>query len=192
MSDLRERFRESEEELSDVQMSEGHQERFLNKLEARSPQKSFSNGSQLWRVAAALIVVIASAALYWISKDGVERMEELAEAEVESNEGEEIPLKEATFYYKQTMDQQFAALEQFYGDNDSKELIEETKELISDLQIQYELLEKELEESGDERIVIAMIENYQKRIELLEKLIKELTYIKQIKLEQDEKSNQNA
>jgi molybdopterin converting factor small subunit len=190
MSDLRERFRNSKESWDEQSLPKGHKERFLEKLEIKESRKN----PTLWRVAAATLLVLASAAMYWINKDSLNEQSGFAENEEiqEQKESGEIPLEEASFYYEQALEQQFAAIEQFYGDEDSKELIDQTKLMISELQKDYEKLEKEFERTGEERVVLAMIENYQKRIELLQELIQQLTYIKQLKIEQNEQSNPNA
>jgi len=189
MSDLRKRFIDEDDKIESIELRDGHRERFLDKLN-KSENKSYG---QWWKVAAGLIFILASSVIYWTSKDFVDAGAHLAQEEVqEVKEGGSIPLEDATYFYKQAIDAQFAQLEEFYGDTDSKELIEQTKLLIKELQIEYEKLEEDLEASGEERIVIAMIGNYKKRIELLEELIEKLKYIKQIKLEQNENTDQNA
>ncbi len=187
MSDLKKRF--SGSNMEEMELPKGHRERFLSKLD-----KDRSKGrSHLWKVAAGLAIVIASSAIYWSAKNSVLQTAEVKEQEEEQLESEyAIPIEDAAVYYKQTLEAQFAKLNEFYKDEDSKQLIEETKLLIAELQKEYEKLEKDLERTGDERIVIAMIGNYQKRIELLEELVLKLNYIKQLKLEQNEKANQNA
>lgn len=189
MSDLRNRIQEGKDVFDEIELSKNHEKRFHQKLESNSKPASYT----WWRVAAVLAIVFATSAIYWNSKLNVNEAAQLEKAaeEIEKPEAE-IPLKDASNYYQHSVDQQFATIEEFYGDEDSKELIDETKELIKELQAQYELLEAQLEETKEDRIVIAMINNYKSRIELLEDLINKLNYIKQQKLNQNEIPNQSA
>ena len=190
MSDLRKRIKENRESFDNQKLPEGHEGRFKAKLHNH---KSAPNYTWL-KVAAAIVLLIASGALLW-DKESSElnsSVQTVEDMEIESTVEEELPLKEASKYYEQTLDQQFAALEEFYGDEDSKALIEETNELIAKLREDYKELEKELESSGDDRVVLAMIQNYQQRIGLLEELMQKLIYIKQLKQSNHENSNQNV
>lgn len=190
MSDLRKRIAQERESLDQMELPTGHHERFQKRLKSRERRSPF----QVWKVAAGLILVLASSVIYWSNKPTLTKESSLPETAENSSEEVDhtIPLEDATFYYNQSINHQFAALDEFYGDDDSKQLIDETKMLITELQKEYEELEKQLAKSADERIVIAMISNYQRRIELLEDLVNKLKYIKQLKTEQNEKSNHNA
>lgn len=187
MSELRERFKKERSRIDQHDLSKGHKARFLEKLARQEERKVFP----LWKVAAASIAILLSGLVYWFYPSGsaIDRQE--AE-QIDQNADDALPIDDASFYYEQAIDQQFTTIEEFYGDEDGKALIDQTKLLIKELQEEYRSLEAELAKSGDEKIVIAMIENYQQRIELLEELIQKLNYIKQIKSESNEKSKQNA
>lgn len=191
MSDLRNRIQESKADFDDQELPEGHEQRFLQLLQVEQSEVSFA----WWKLAAAILILIATPLIYWQFDKGSAN-DSLADQESSESIGEEdstkLPLEEASFYYEQSIDQQFAALEQYYGDEDSRELIEQSKELIEELRKEYIKLESELEQTGDERVVLAMIKNYQKRIELLEGLVQKLQYIKQIKQSNHENADQNA
>lgn len=200
MSDLRNRISEHLKEGEELEPRSGHRDRFLKKLEEKTSVEGHpTSKSRIWlRIAAAIVVVLISATVIQLMmSDGNEGIEETASVNPEEEEStafesdDRLPLEEATYYYKRSLDQQFASIEQFYADEDSKELIDHTKQMISELEKEYQKLEIELQKTGDERIVVAMISNYQSRIGLLEELIIKLKYIKQIK-EGNHENNQNA
>ncbi|MAY83117.1 MAG: hypothetical protein CMP59_03205 [Flavobacteriales bacterium] len=190
MSDLRNRIKENKSEFDEQELPFGHEARFQNRLKKMNRKP----GRNWLKIAAAAVILIATGALLW-DNDSSElnsSVETVADLELERQLPEELEIEEASKYYEQTLDQQFTALEEFYADDDSKTLIEETKNLIAKLREDYKELEKELESTGDERVVLAMIQNYQQRISLLEELVQKLTYIKHLKQSNHEESNKNA
>ncbi|MFD2562425.1 hypothetical protein [Aquimarina rubra] len=70
----------------------------------------------------------------------------------------------------------------------------ETTELVADAMIQleklessYEILKKDLVESGnDKRVISAMIKNFQKRASLLEKVLEKINNVNELKLSENE------
>ena len=172
------------------ELPSGHEARFQAKLD-----KINKRSSNFWlKIAAAIALLIVSGTLLWNdpNPEMTSSVETIKDLQLERKLSDEFEIDEATKYYQQNLDRQFSALEEFYADEDSKALIEETKALITKLRESYKELEKELESTGDERVVLAMIQNYQKRISLLEELVQKLTYIKHLKQSNNEKSNQSA
>jgi len=190
MSDLRNRIQEQKSDFDDHEVPTGHEARFQSRLK-QSNRKSFD----LWfKIAAAVVIVVGIGVLFQNGQPNNlnPTVETVADLKLERHFAERPEIEEVSRYYEQSLNQQFSALEEFYPDKDSRLLIEETKVLIAKLREDYTELEKELKSTGDERVVLAMIQNYQKRISLLEELVEKLTYIKHLKQSENEESNQNA
>ncbi len=68
-------------------------------------------------------------------------------------------------------------------------IVEDALKQIEILESKYELLKKDLSESGDDsRVIYAMISNFQNRIDLLQNVIQKIEEIKQLK----QNTNENA
>ncbi len=65
-------------------------------------------------------------------------------------------------------------------------MIDESLQLINELQVEYKELEKEFKHTGDQRVATAMILNYKSRITILEKLVEQLEFVNQLKNQKDE------
>lgn len=66
--------------------------------------------------------------------------------------------------------------------DDNKQLIDDSFIRLQKLDEQYSTLTIELKESnGDQRVIFAMITNYQQRIEVLQNLLEQLDTLKQLK-----------
>lgn len=105
------------------------------------------------------------------------------------NEKNSFPLEEAEFFYSKTIESQFKIIAQSYQDDESVIMIEKSKELIKELEVEYKYLEVELSNTADLRVAEAMVLNYKSRISILETLIKQLKYVNQIKTPTNEDIN---
>ncbi|NJN49933.1 MAG: hypothetical protein HC798_00695 [Polaribacter sp.] len=66
-------------------------------------------------------------------------------------------------------------------------MIEQALEAIEDLEDEYKIFVKDLNNNGNQRkIIAAMIQNYQKRLEILEQLLAHINQIKNSNLIQHE------
>jgi hypothetical protein len=106
--------------------------------------------------------------------------------EIADKERTEIPVKEAEKYYRQSFNSQFNLIAENYQGIESRKMIEESNKLVQKLDIQYQLLVKELEETGDQRVAAAMINNYKSRIQILETLVQKLKFVTKLKNEKNE------
>lgn len=187
---LRERIQANKEIYDEIEPLDGHEERFIEKLgESTNHRSEFS----FWKIAAAAILLISIGTFFWLNQSTPKSapVAQVKDSLRDPSRAEEnIPLEAAEFYYENSIDQQLAVLDNFYRDKDSRDLIISSKEIIKELRAEYAELEEALQETGDERIVIAMINNYKSRIKILEELIQKLQYIKQLKAEKNE--NQDA
>lgn len=165
--------------LDQAILSSGHEVRFENRLEDAFGEKKISFP---WlKIAASLIFIIGAASIWYYTEktdNGV--------IQISDKERTEIPVKEAEQYYKQSFESQFDLIAANYTSTESRTMIEETNSLIQKLDLQYLLLEKELKETGDQRVAAAMINNYKSRIQILEALVNKLKFVTQLKKENNE------
>lgn len=160
----------------------GHEMRFLRKLEQKKKAKP-SKGKVIYMnllmplagIAAAVVIsfLIFGAAFFSSSQAG-----ELASVSPE--------MKETQDFYTSVIKNELHKI--------STEKTPATEAVINDALKQLEILEKnheklktDLIESGnDKRVIFAMINNYQQRIELLENLMQKIDEINQLKINQHE------
>ena len=161
--------------------SNGHQQRFLNKL--NNQNKSSQNQKKVVRLWRPLAGIAASLALIISVLAGVQdssNTKELASISPEmastqeffttaiANELEKLNSEESPEY---------------------QDLIVDTMFQIKILEEDYELLKNDLTESGDDqRVIYAMIANFQSRIDLLQNVVEQIDKLKQDKLEENENS----
>lgn len=158
--------------------NEGHEQRFLNKLNSQNATISITKRKNYWKpilsIAASVIILIA----VFIPVQKSYGTGDLSSISPE--------LATTQDFFTTTIN---AELERI-----NSEKSPETEQLISDalkqiilLEQQYDTLLKDLKTSGnDKRVIHAMISNFQNRINLLEDVLKEIETIKQLKQEHNE------
>ena len=160
----------------DIEMPKlGHQERFLNKLNLKNSDKvekkpkHFIFWKPLITVAAMLILCFS---LITIMNEPA-KAKDLASVSPEMSKTQD--------FFISTIESELNKL--------NKEKTSETKALIDDamkqlkiLESDYELLKKDLTESGDDkRVIYAMISNFQTRIDVLQNVMERIDDVKQLK-----------
>lgn len=166
-------------------LSEGHELRFeerLKAVDATPKQNVFS-----WmRVAAVILAMVAvgSVAFYLTKDEGAgneitvinenDTTEEVAQS---FTLGDISPdLKKIESYYTTGINVQLASLK---VNEENKELVDGYMQRLSELDAEYQLLNKELNEVGpNEATITALVENLQLRLELLFKLKNKLEELK--------------
>jgi len=187
--DLRELFNKERSEQK-FRLKEGHEARFLNRLDEVLPkQKKFDFG--ILRIAASVLLVVSLSFLGYqqFSKDDVVPTTTVADKDASSNTNEDFSfgdlspdLKKVENYYVANINMELSKLE---VSNDNKELIDSYMERLSELNAEYEALNIELNELGpNDQTISALIENLQLRLQLLQKLKKKLNQVKTSKNEQ--------
>ncbi len=183
MNQLKNKIQNQRHLLDEENPSNGHEARFLDKLDQELHQKPTKG---IWlKIAASLIIVLGVSLV-------LKQLNQNDNAPVEFTQHEEesvIPIDQAEYYYEQSFNTQFDAIAKNYTDKESLAMIKESEVLIGNLQQEYLALENELKISGDERVATAMILNYKSRIGILEKLIEKLEYVNRIKHQTNEKLN---
>ena len=189
--DLRELFAKERKE-NKYPMKEGHEARFLSKLEEEIPVKKKS-GSFIWLRIAASIMVILGLGIYFFSvSDGVDVDSNPKVVENETSEqqintislGDLSPdLKKIESYYVTNISLELSDLE-FTGDN--KGVIDGYMERLGELDKEYGRLNTDLNEFGpNDQTIEALIKNLQLRLQLLQKLKSKLNQLKSSKNEQE-------
>ncbi|WP_299210406.1 hypothetical protein [uncultured Dokdonia sp.] len=189
--DLRKMLKQAKEEHT-MQLREGHQSRFEDRLtKALPPQDETHGGSKkgiffFMKIAAMLLV--ASGIIWGVAKYAFAKAD--TEPTFVSTETKELPKEERVLqlsdlspdfkkvedYYLASINVELARLE---INDENQELIDAFLKQLSALDEEYKRLNKEITESGiSEEMVTAMIDNLKLRAELLSKLKRKLTEIK--------------
>lgn len=152
----------------------GHRERFINKLTARSSNASSEKSSQknrpilihlnkAWWMAAASVAIVVSV-LFW--NQPTLKARDLGDVSEKMAQVEE--------FFRETLAHEVILLEEQKNEK-TKVIIERAFDDMKKIEADYEKLRHDLATSGsDTRVIRAMIENFQKRIEVLEYVITQI------------------
>lgn len=169
--DLRKLFK-NEEKISSMKMPEGHEARFLSKLDDQLPDNKPVGRFTFFNIAAAVVVLIGlSFAAYKMTS---EQPSVTPEAIVSTKSiGEISPeLKKVEDYYLANINLELSKLK--YSP-ENKELFDGYVHRLGELSTEYERLSKELIESGpNEQTVTALIDNLKLRLNLMHRLKEKL------------------
>lgn len=156
--------------------SAGHRERFFEKLEKQAPPKktSYTRVRNLWGpllgIAAGFALAVLLTGIYLKPQSNYG---ELASVSPE--------MKETQLFYTSLIERELKNIEE--------EKSPETQAIVTDAMVQmekletrYEQLKKDLVSSGnDNRVIYAMINNFQQRIDLLTQVLEQIEEIKTLK-----------
>lgn len=180
---------------------DGHFDRFLQKLEAEQRRTISRSRSQMLKIAAVAVVAVIIGAV--VAGTGVHQSVKLIEsgmANAENSTPMEL-VERTTRYVKAKVEPEYSETQKYYitlvdsrldeirTDNtvDEKQKAELLK-AMSEMDELFVNLQKELKANPDNAVLIdAMINHYQTKIEVLNKIISNLNSIKQLNTQQDEK-----
>ncbi len=180
---------------------DGHFDRFLQKLEADQRRTISHSHSQMLKIAAVAVVAVIIGAV--VAGTGVHQSVKLIEsgmANAENSTPMEL-VERTTRYVKAKVEPEYSETQKYYitlvdsrldeirTDNtvDEKQKAELLK-AMSEMDELFVNLQKELKANPDNAVLIdAMINHYQTKIEVLNKIISNLNSIKQLNTQQDEK-----
>lgn len=164
MKNLEDFFKDNRDGFDDIELPEGHEQRFLNKLEKQKKIKPI----KYWYSIAAGIALIG--VLTFFAKDNLSITIE--------NGHESVSLSDVSEKYQEVEEFYIAGVNQKIEEIDKLKckIDEEQKSMIDSelmqLKSSYKMLQAELKVNrNDERIINAMITNYQNRIRFLEQVI---------------------
>ncbi|WOD43844.1 hypothetical protein [Hwangdonia lutea] len=173
---LDELFKRLENDFDVDAPSADHKQRFLNKLNEDGALQLVKVDKQWRRLLKPLIGVAASLALLFALFIGLNKNEV-------SNDLASVSPKmaETQSFFASTIAEELSKIEK-ESSPETKILIEDTMRRMKALETEYESLKNDLSESGDDnRVIYAMISNFQNRIALLQNALQQINTIKQFK-----------
>ena len=159
---------------------EGHQQRFLDKLnESQGTISLLKAKRSYWKplsIAASIVLLIGLGISFYNSPQTVEAR--VAEISPEASQ--------THFYFANLIEQQVKELEQ-QSTPETKAIIDDTMLQLQKLEEDYNKLETDLLNGGDSKLILsAMIMNFQTRIDLLQEVMNQIDTIKNLKSYNDE------
>lgn len=150
----------------------GHFERFQNKLNQKKvPKKK----SWKWLSVAATITLVLG---FYLGSMNKNKPTTLADVSPE--------MKEVQHYFVSTINQELKSLEK-NRNLDTEAIIENALDQLEDLEDDYNGFINDLNKNTNPKEVISkMIDNYQKRLEILENTLEQIKYVKNPNLFEDE------
>ena len=174
--DIRKLF-ENEQKVSNDKMPQGHESRFLQKLDRELPSAPKQSIFTFLNIAASVVILIGlsfGAYKFINTPEGTIGSEEVV---VESPLGKLSPeLKKVEDYYLANINLELSKIE---VTPETKELFDGYLERLGELNKEYDLLSQELTKSGPtEQTINASIENLKLRLNLMYRLKEKLSELK--------------
>ncbi|WP_299672290.1 hypothetical protein [uncultured Polaribacter sp.] len=142
----------------------GHLERFERRLNSSKSQKKTS---WKWLSVAASVVLIFG---FWLGSNHQKRQLDLADVSPK--------MEEVQNYFVSTINQEIKTLEKNRS-LETETIIESALDELEELEDNYKIFIHELTKNGKHRrIISAMIKNYQRRLDILERTLKQIDQIK--------------
>ena len=164
MDDLEKYINENRAAFDNTEPTEGHETRFLRKLEHEAGNKKTSPVF-FWRVAAAIILLLVLAVSVLIPRFNSPTDVQYGSMSL-SDVSEDMANVE--FYYKSKLASEYDKIDEL---SLSDPLVKAYMDELDKLNEEYQNLEATLYQSGThEKVVLAMIENFRLRLSLMEKL----------------------
>ena len=169
-------FKNLTNEFDLLEPQENHKERFLLKLKQNKDAKTAFKWKPLLSIAASILLLISL--FVFTGKPEIEN--DLASVSPE--------MKQTQDYFTLTINEELKKLNA-ERNPETQHLIDDAMELITQLETDYLNLTLDLNESGnDQRVIYAMINNFQSRIDILNTVLEQIESIKELKNNTDENS----
>ncbi|WGD34071.1 hypothetical protein [Olleya sp. YS] len=184
--DIRDLFK-NDNKVSHQQMSQGHEARFLEKLDQALPQKKQSRWTFLNIAASVLLVIGLGFGSYTLFKKDIEPIKVVDNDQPNTEKtmtlGDISPdLKKVEDYYVANINLELSKLKLT---PDNKELFDGYVLRLEELNAEYKSLSKELTDNGpDEHTVNALIQNLKFRLNLMYRLKEQLNQLNNIEASQ--------
>jgi len=174
---IQEFFYQNKDELNIEKMNSGHNLRFLEKLQAT--KKPVKKNPWLYYAAAVVILCISTSFLFQTEQNNTPIIVKTAN----STFSEEVA--NAQFHFEGIIKNELVKLE-LERNEDTQEIIENAFNQLKVLETEQQNLQEQLNISYDKRVVKALINNFQYRIQLLENVMKQIEITKEIKTLENE------
>ena len=173
--DIRKLF-ENEQKMSNEKMPQGHEARFLKKLDSELPEQTKKSIFNFLNIAASIVILIGlSFGIYeYLGADSMDsNNSEIVDSQKESPLGKLSPqLKKVEDYYLANINLELSKIK---VTPETKELFDGYLDRLEELNKEYELLCEELTKSGPtEQTINASIENLKLRLNLMYSLKEKL------------------
>lgn len=187
--DLRKLFEEQRKEKA-FKMKEGHEDRFLAKLEEEMPISTKSK-MQWLKIAASIIIVLGIGTYFFLNQQGdgdVQKTRVVSTDDEATKTGISLgdlspDLQKVETYYVANINLELSNLE---VSDENKGLVDGYMEQLSELDAEYKKLNQELNEIGpNDQTITALVKNLQLRLQLLQKLKTKLNQLKSSKNEEE-------
>ncbi len=160
--------------------SEGHRERFQEKLNRSKGVVTLNPNKRNWwkplSIAASIALLVSFGIGYFGNESSIE--EQVAEISPEASQ--------THFYFANLIEEQVRELEE-QSSPETRKIIDDALMQLEKLEENYKQLESDLLEGGDSKLILsAMITNFQTRIALLEEVMSQINTIKNVKSYNDE------
>ena len=178
MKDLDKIIHENRQSFDSYEPSEGHFERFEQKLaEFNKKKKSFTLGYVLKAAAVTILVVLSGLWVY--DNIGVKTSEGIALSEISPEYGE------VEMYYTHLVNEKYREINQFqFLDSTQKVMLVHE---LSEMDSIYENLKQDLTTNpNDERVINAMIQHYQLKVEVMNQILSQLQHAQEINKQKSE------
>ena len=171
--DLRNLFKEDPKEQQ-IKMSDGHQARFLQKLEKELPKKTSTNRFSFLNIAASVIVLLGLSygAFQFFQTPPIIPTEEVVSTDIKTLGDVSPDLKKVEDYYLASINLELSKV-QLTPEN--KELVDGYIERLKELNEEYDKLTAELNTNGpNDETLDALIDNLKFRLNLVMRLKEKL------------------
>ncbi len=176
-------FKNLEGSFNTNETPQGHQHRFLDKL---TIQKEAKKKGELIKFAfkkaltiAAIVAVIVTVGSLFFNPEVVTAAD-LASVSPE--------MEQTQSFFTSSINRELETLNNFKSP-ELKQLVQDALKQMDILESNYELLKTDLVKSGsDKRVIYAMIQNFQNRINLLEQVINKIEEVKKLNTQKNETS----
>jgi len=177
---IEELFEELTDAFNQQEPAEGHEERFLKKINDAQGTIAFIPRERTWWKPLAMA---ASIALIGVLGIGLF----LNNPSVEDQVAEIAPeMPQTKVYFANLIEEQVKGMEA-YRNEDTAVVIEDALRQLVRLEHQYTLLEQDLIAGGNQNVILsAMIQNFQNRIDVLNNYMSKITMINNLKTNNDE------
>lgn len=177
MIDLEQYIRKQRSKLDSDRPREGHEERFLRRLESQPDRRV--NFRHVLQIAASVAIILASAIVI-VQQNRSGKI--TAENEILES------ILEADQYYTTQVSQRYHQIQEFNFDNPEEKamLLDELK----DLDTYHQQLMDDLEANpSDDRVIHALIRHYQMKLDIMDQIIYQLNQLKTETENQHEKKS---
>ncbi|WP_394749719.1 hypothetical protein [Spongiimicrobium salis] len=162
---------------------QGHQARFLEKLEASTKVVTLQQKKRSWwkplSIAAAVVLLVSIGFTAYTAE--VPTNEQVAEISPEVSKTE--------FYFANLIEDQIQKLE-MESTPETKHIIDDAMLQLKKLEKDYDMLEQDLLNGGSSKLILsAMITNFQIRIDLLQDVLQQIESIKALDLNSEMSQN---